>query len=506
MPSESVDFAAGVELSAGNAAFSKLAPYTGSLIATAAGRLRSSAGNTAGLASCVYTHSTPPVGTDCSVSIDIVLQSTINSGTKMVGVALSADPANSAHYFVYASSAGVIGIRRHFGPGASDFTQGPTIANTVAAGATVNIRAQRVGGTIYIYKDGAATPLFTTPYTDGSPLPAGRAGIRYSDVGTPTDTTGWHIDNWSLDDPAAGTSPVTTPVALATEADTALALAPVGRRPVDLATESDTALQLPAVGIRPLSLAVETDSALALPAVTIAASATPAALATETDSALALTAVGIRPVSLAVEADTALALPAVAVIIAGAPVGLAVETDTAIALPAVGIRAVALAVEADTALALPAPAGSAPQPLTLIARAVAAAVAALEAAPPVAEVVDRVRLRPWGQDVMTAIDVRPMRAAPQSADMAGRPVAWESGITVRCCARAPEGVTPDAAVDAVLGPAYARLMADPTLGGVVLGLTPIGIEFDFDGSAADDVASATLFIQVRQRATSATLH
>lgn len=112
--------------------------------------------------------------------------------------------------------------------------------------------------------------------------------------------------------------------------------------PTGLATETDTALALAAVDIRPAGLATETDTALALSA------PNGVGLATETDTALALAAVDVRAVGLVSEADSALALAAVQ----RAATGLAVETDTAFALFAVGPMPVGLAIETDFALAL----------------------------------------------------------------------------------------------------------------------------------------------------------
>jgi hypothetical protein len=175
---------------------------------------------------------------------------------------------------------------------------------------------------------------------------------------------------------AAAGGGVTGPVGLATETDTAFALAPgaaVGA--VGLASETDTAFARAALQLRAVGLASETDAALALagrlirPAGLAAEADTAFALdpgaqpgivgtASETDTALPLAGRAIRPTGLATEADAALALVARGL----APVGLAAETDTAFALFASGPQPVGLAVETDQALAL---AGSGGQIISL---------------------------------------------------------------------------------------------------------------------------------------------
>ena len=113
---------------------------------------------------------------------------------------------------------------------------------------------------------------------------------------------------------------------------------------VILATETDTALALAAVQSRTAGMSVETDAALALSGVQARA----VGLAVESSEALALAAVQRRDVGLAVETDQAFALEA------SAPggVGVAVEADAAFALPGLQRRAVGLAVETDEAFAL----------------------------------------------------------------------------------------------------------------------------------------------------------
>ena len=78
----------------------------------------------------------------------------------------------------------------------------------------------------------------------------------------------------------------------------------------------------------------------------------------------------------------------------------------------------------------------------------------------------------------------------------GSLTAWATPIAVECYAKATPGTAPDVAVDALASAVYARLLADPTLGGVVRSLTPTGLSYDFDADA-DQTACATFVFTAR---------
>lgn len=140
--------------------------------------------------------------------------------------------------------------------------------------------------------------------------------------------------------------------------------------------------------------------------------------------------------------------------------------------------------------------------MSIIKTATTAIVDALQSAPAVA-VVWRVTLRPMAQGVVQQIVVRPFGSKVVETDFNGLPISWATKIDVECYARAPAGTTPDVAVDDLLTTAYARLMADPTLGGVVLSLQPQSVELDFDVDA-EKTACATLVFHAHHRANPAT--
>lgn len=141
---------------------------------------------------------------------------------------------------------------------------------------------------------------------------------------------------------------------------------------------------------------------------------------------------------------------------------------------------------------------------TMVCAAVTAIMAALGSGTPVASQIARVRLRPIAQAQAQAVVVRPLSAEVTQAQMApGMPVSWTSGIAVECYARSST-TTADLSVDALAEAVYARLMADPTLGGAVLALQPQSLTWDFDADA-DQTACATFVFHARHRSVGATI-
>jgi hypothetical protein len=131
---------------------------------------------------------------------------------------------------------------------------------------------------------------------------------------------------------------------------------------------------------------------------------------------------------------------------------------------------------------------------SMVSTAVAAIVAALSAGTPVAAQIARVRLRPMAQTQAQAVVVRPLQAQVTDASIyTSLPVSWTSAISVECYARTGVATTPDVAVDSLAEAVYARLMADPTLGGVVLSLTPQSLSWDFDADGDQTVCAAFVF-------------
>lgn len=142
---------------------------------------------------------------------------------------------------------------------------------------------------------------------------------------------------------------------------------------------------------------------------------------------------------------------------------------------------------------------------TLVNTAVTAMVAALQSAPAVCAVVDRVRLRALAADIDVALAVRPIASEVMQAGLSpAAPISWQTTIAVECYARSNASTAPDVAVDAVLQGAFARLMEDPTLGGLVVSIKPRAVSYDFDADGTQSTC-ATLVLEVLQRTAGNTL-
>lgn len=142
---------------------------------------------------------------------------------------------------------------------------------------------------------------------------------------------------------------------------------------------------------------------------------------------------------------------------------------------------------------------------SMVSTAVGAIVSALSSGTPVASQIARVRLRAFAQAVTQAVTVRPLQSeVGDQAFAPGYPISWRSSIAVECYARSGAAIAPDVAVDSLLEAAYARIMADTTLGGAVLDIQPQSISYDFDADG-DQTTCATLVFTTLQRAAARTL-
>lgn len=133
---------------------------------------------------------------------------------------------------------------------------------------------------------------------------------------------------------------------------------------------------------------------------------------------------------------------------------------------------------------------------TVIAAATSAFMAALSAAPAVAPVVDRIRLRPQSDAVRAWVVVRPDGAMAAEKLQTGQVVAWVVQMAVECNAKSTTSMAPDLAVDDLAAATYARLMQDTTLGGAVRHIEPVSVAYDFDVDG-EQTSSATFVFRVR---------
>lgn len=135
----------------------------------------------------------------------------------------------------------------------------------------------------------------------------------------------------------------------------------------------------------------------------------------------------------------------------------------------------------------------------------AATTAIADALAGAAPLVNRVRYRSIGADVVSAIVVRPgKRDVIDLALAPGMPVGWRMVVEIECYQRIPAGQAPDEAIDTLVTDAYERLMADTTLGGTAYAIEPVSIEPEYE-TEIESVVGATLTVSILLRSQGATL-
>lgn len=108
-----------------------------------------------------------------------------------------------------------------------------------------------------------------------------------------------------------------------------------------------------------------------------------------------------------------------------------------------------------------------------------AIIAELSASPAVSENIFRARDRQIAEQHIDVINVEFDGAEPNYGAMRGAPVDWRSQYTIECYARTAT-TSGDLAVDPLLLNCYARLMIDPTLGGIVMDIGAPAIKAEYD--------------------------
>ncbi len=140
---------------------------------------------------------------------------------------------------------------------------------------------------------------------------------------------------------------------------------------------------------------------------------------------------------------------------------------------------------------------------TAFAAIVGAMTSALQQAPAVSPQVHRARIRPLPAEWSTAVVVRIQEAELDRLAIRGAPINVDTTVVVECYARNAT-LSPDLVADSLLQAVYARLAADPTLGGLVADCQLTGLAYDFDADA-DRTACVTLNYLVRHRTASLSL-
>lgn len=139
---------------------------------------------------------------------------------------------------------------------------------------------------------------------------------------------------------------------------------------------------------------------------------------------------------------------------------------------------------------------------TVFATTQAAIIAALAAAPALASgQISANRTRAIDAGHAAEIVVRLDQASGDEAGIGSAMFDWQTAYTVECYARAATGADPAAAVDALLGDAWARLasLSSDALGADI-SLQP-QIDWQYDGSTATPVVCALIRLTARHHRT-----
>lgn len=185
---------AGTELSAYSANWSKVAGATGDAVITAAGRVRASS-----TTAVIYGHATAPASADYSVQADVHFAS--SAGAPRAGVVGRAD-ASAASYYQFGlqeTSGSVEGLTldKVVSGTATQLGRDTTISYT----APNTCKLDMSGSTI----KGIWNGVEKFSVTDTSISAAGKAGLRFINTGSPSDSTTYHLDNWIAEE--AGGAP-----------------------------------------------------------------------------------------------------------------------------------------------------------------------------------------------------------------------------------------------------------------------------------------------------------
>lgn len=87
------------------------------------------------------------------------------------------------------------------------------------------------------------------------------------------------------------------------------------------------------------------------------------------------------------------------------------------------------------------------------------------------------------EEAPQAISVRLARSVAQDSRFAGQPIDWQSEVVLECYARGDAAhPTTGRASRALHAAAYARLMQEPTLGGLLSYLVPVAIDIDTEAA------------------------
>ncbi|MCZ2498141.1 DUF3168 domain-containing protein [Xylophilus sp. Kf1] len=130
-----------------------------------------------------------------------------------------------------------------------------------------------------------------------------------------------------------------------------------------------------------------------------------------------------------------------------------------------------------------------------IGRAIATA---LSASPAVCPRVAYQRTRPVGQNEVTAVVVRLVGRSQAARAGTGGGLDWKTPYAIDCYARGSTDDETQELIDDLLARVHERVLADPSIGGRVMGLEVDSVAWDFE-AADQTLGAATLVLQALHR-------
>jgi len=140
-----------------------------------------------------YRADVTPSSADYSVSCDLYVASTLSN---RAGVSARQAPSANTRYFARYSRV-TAGVELFKTVSGTSTQLGSTSSQTASAGNTYRLELIVNGTTIEAYWDGGGSPVVSQ--TDSAITDAGHPGIVFLNAANAGNTTGIHIDNWSVD-------------------------------------------------------------------------------------------------------------------------------------------------------------------------------------------------------------------------------------------------------------------------------------------------------------------
>ena len=182
-----------------------------------------------------YEHSATPGSADYSVAVDVYVMSTGDSGAAgPMGRAAVSGPT-----FYMARTVQGSGYQA-FKCIAGSYTQlGSTSTKTFTAGNTYNVKLEMVGTAIKAYSEGSASAYVSV--TDSAISATNKPGLYIYSGGTPSNTVGHHLDNWTADESGGTTTALVLPDAAQAQSADAVVLTTASSLAVADATHAHSA-------------------------------------------------------------------------------------------------------------------------------------------------------------------------------------------------------------------------------------------------------------------------